>query len=60
MIRLRDAGETAAARRLVQTYVISGEMAQRLIGVVIPPFSSIGLWTTSAYWLWAITVLANP
>ncbi|MGB9713297.1 MAG: DUF6079 family protein, partial [Dissulfurimicrobium hydrothermale] len=36
VVQLRDADEAAAARQLVQTYVISGEMAERLISLVIP------------------------
>ncbi|MGQ9778734.1 MAG: DUF6079 family protein [Bacillota bacterium] len=36
VVQLRDADELAAARRLVSTYVISDEMAERLIGVAIP------------------------
>jgi len=36
VVQLRDADEAAAARRLVETYVISEEMAEKLIGLVIP------------------------
>ena len=36
VVQLRDAGEAAAARQLVRTYVISGEMAEKLTGLVIP------------------------
>jgi hypothetical protein len=36
VIQLRDADEATAARHLVETYVISREMAERLIGLVIP------------------------
>jgi len=36
IIQLRDADETAAARQLVKTYVISEEMAEKLISLVIP------------------------
>ncbi len=36
VVQLRDAGEEAAARQLVATYVISEEMAERLAGLVIP------------------------
>ncbi|WP_416208833.1 DUF6079 family protein [Chloroflexus sp.] len=36
VVQLRDADHTDAARRLVQRYVISEEMAERLIGVVLP------------------------
>ena len=36
VVQLRDADEAAAARKLVETYVISGEMAERLVAVVIP------------------------
>lgn len=36
VIQLRDADEAAAARQLVQTYVISDEMAEKLTGLVIP------------------------
>src|SRR5574337_666368 len=36
VVQLRDADETAAARRLVQTYVISEEMAEKLINLVVP------------------------
>ncbi|MBL7181321.1 MAG: ATP-binding protein, partial [Desulfobacterales bacterium] len=36
VVQLRDADEAAAARQLVKTYVISEEMAEKLIGLVIP------------------------
>ncbi len=36
VVQLRDADEAASARTLVSTYVISDEMAERLIGVAIP------------------------
>ena len=36
VVQLRDADEAAAARQLVDTYVISEEMAEKLIGFVIP------------------------
>ncbi len=36
VIQLRDANEATAARQLVETYVISGEMAEKLVDVVIP------------------------
>jgi hypothetical protein len=36
VIQLRDADEAAAARQLVQTYVISEEMAEKLVKLVVP------------------------
>ncbi len=36
VIQLRDANEATAARRLVETYVISEEMAEKLTGLVLP------------------------
>ena len=36
VVQLRHADDAAAARQLVETYVISEEMAERLTGVVIP------------------------
>ncbi|MBI4830716.1 MAG: ATP-binding protein, partial [Candidatus Lindowbacteria bacterium] len=36
VVQLRDADEAAAARQLVDTYVISEEMAERLTSLVIP------------------------
>ncbi len=36
VVQLRDADEAAAARQLVDTYVISDEMAAKLINLVIP------------------------
>ncbi len=36
VVQLRDADETASARHLVGTYVISEEMAEKLTGLVIP------------------------
>ncbi len=36
VVQLRDADEAAAARLLVETYVISEEMAEKLVGLVIP------------------------
>ncbi|MBW1792990.1 MAG: ATP-binding protein [Deltaproteobacteria bacterium] len=36
VVQLRDADEAPAARQLVETYVISEEMAEKLTGLVIP------------------------
>ena len=36
VVQLRDADQAAAARQLVETYVISEEMAEKLTGLVIP------------------------
>lgn len=36
VVQLRDADKSSAAQHLVNTYVISEEMAERLIGLVIP------------------------
>ena len=36
VVQLRDAGDEAEARRLVASYVVSEEMAERLAGIVIP------------------------
>ena len=36
VVQLRDADEASLARKLVETYVISGEMAEKLVDVVIP------------------------
>jgi len=36
VVQLRDADEAAAARQLVQTYAISGEMAEKLTSLVVP------------------------
>ena len=36
VVQLRDADQAAAARHLVETYVISEEMAEKLIDLVIP------------------------
>ena len=36
VVQLRDADETTAAQQLVQTYVISTEMAEKLITLVVP------------------------
>ena len=36
VVQLRDADEVNAARQLVETYVISEEMAEKLVGLVIP------------------------
>jgi len=36
VVQLRDADEATAARQLVETYVISEEMAEKLVGLVIP------------------------
>ncbi len=36
VVQLRDADEAAAARQLVQTYVISEEMAEKLATLVVP------------------------
>ncbi len=35
VVQLRDADQTATARHLVQTYVISTEMAEKLVGLVV-------------------------
>ncbi|MDY6823280.1 MAG: DUF6079 family protein [Thermodesulfobacteriota bacterium] len=36
VVQLRDADEATVARQLVETYVISEEMAEKLVGLVIP------------------------
>ncbi len=36
VVQLRDADEATAARQLVETYVISEEMAEKLVSLVIP------------------------
>jgi predicted ATPase len=36
VVQLRDADEAAAARQLVQTYVISEEMAEKMVNLVVP------------------------
>ena len=36
VIQLRDADKAKAAKQLVNTYVISDEMAEKLISIVIP------------------------
>ena len=36
VVQLRDADEAIMARQLVETYVISEEMAEKLVGLVIP------------------------
>ena len=36
VVQLRDADKVTAARQLVETYVISEEMAEKLVGLVIP------------------------
>lgn len=36
VVQLRDADEAAAARQLVETYVISEEMAEKLVNLVVP------------------------
>ena len=36
VVQLRDADEATAARQLIETYVISEEMADKLVGLVIP------------------------
>jgi hypothetical protein len=36
VVQLRDADEAAAARQLVETYVISSEMAEKLVSLIVP------------------------
>lgn len=36
VVQLRDADKEAAARRLVETYVISPEMAEKITSLIIP------------------------
>ena len=36
VVQLRDADEATAARQLVENYVISEEMAEKLVGIIIP------------------------
>ena len=36
VVQLRDAIDATAARQLVETYVISEEMSEKLVGLVIP------------------------
>lgn len=38
VVQIRDADEAAAARQLVQTYVISSEMAEKLTSLVVRVF----------------------
>lgn len=40
VVQLRDADEATEARRLVETYVISEEMAEKLTGLVFPSCNS--------------------
>ncbi|MCX6569833.1 MAG: DUF6079 family protein [Candidatus Aminicenantes bacterium] len=55
VVQLRDADEAAAARQLVQTYVISEEMAEKLVNLVVPqlqfdqPIDSRGLLVVGNY-----------
>lgn len=55
VVQIRDADEATAARQLVRTYVISKEMAERLISIVIPqlqfdrPFDNKGLLVVGNY-----------
>ena len=55
VVQLRDADETVAAQQLVQTYVISDEMAEKLVTLVIPqlqfdqPIDSKGLLVVGNY-----------
>jgi len=36
VVQLRDADEVSAARQLVRTYVISEDMAEKLVNIVVP------------------------
>lgn len=55
VVRLRDADEIAAAKDLVRTYVISDDMAEKLVGIVIPqlqferPTDNMGLLVVGNY-----------
>jgi len=55
VVQLQDANETATARQLVQTYVISEEMAEKLVYIVVPqlqfdqPMDSKGLLVVGNY-----------
>jgi len=55
VVQLRDADKTATARQLVDTYVISEEMAEKLTGLVIPqlqfdqPVDNKGLFVVGNY-----------
>ena len=55
VIQLRDADKESAARKLVATYVVSDEMAEKLAGVVIPqlqfdrPADNKGLFVVGDY-----------
>ena len=55
VVQLRDADEATTARRLVETYVISEEMAEKLVDLVIPqlqfgqPTDSKGLLVVGNY-----------
>jgi len=50
VVQLRDADKTNAAHKLVNTYVISDEMAERIINIVIPQLQFNSLPTTKASW----------
>ena len=54
VVQLRDADEATAARRLVETYVISEEMAEKLVASLFPNCSSSSLSTTRGCW-WSAT-----
>jgi hypothetical protein len=60
VIQLRDADEAAAAKQLVETYVISEEMAEKLIGLVIPQLQFEQQPITRGCWWSATTVPGSP
>jgi hypothetical protein len=55
VVQLRDADEAAAARQLVQTYVISEEMAESWSAWSFLSFSSTSPWITRGCWSSATT-----
>jgi hypothetical protein len=50
VVQLRDADEATAARQLVQTYVISDEMAEKLVNLVVPQIQFEQHWITKGCW----------
>ena len=60
VVQLRDANEATAARQLVETFVISEEMAEKLIDLVIPQLQFGQPVDNKACWWWATTAQVNP
>ena len=56
VVQLQDADKISAAHQLVNTYVVSDEMAERMVSLVIPQLQLSSPSIIRAFWLLVIMV----